>query len=353
MHVSSREELQSREGWGKGGLGNHRRRNALARLGARLGVPIHEVLTLAKARIPTWTGYLRGAYMKWYGGKMAGFMSVALKFLVDFFDKIGLIYKRDVGSFLSYKVGKGHKITLPPSTSHITIDPHFLEGKRVLFVGDVHGCFDELKELYNKCTIPDKDTVLIFVGDLVFKGPKTLEVVRFARETGSFSVRGNHEQSILTEILHKRRNEPVRDKRRFVYDLTQEDEDFLQNMPFTISIPSLNVLVVHGGLLPGVPIEQQDPLGLIFIRNYLPEKFQGTSGIEDGFPWASMWNGPQHVVFGHDARRGLQLYKHATGIDTGCVYGNDLTGILIEDGVWANRKLVQVKAKKKYTLKES
>ena len=284
---------------------------------------------------------------------MAGLMTVALKFLVDFLDKFGLSYKRDVGSFLSYKKDKGHKITLPPSTPHVTISPSFIEGKRVLFVGDVHGCLDELKELYHRCTAPDQETVLVFVGDLVFKGPKTVEVIRFARETGALAVRGNHEQAILAEILHKRKNEPVREKRRLVFDLTQEDEDFLQNLPFSISIPSLNVLVVHGGLLPGVPLENQDPLGMMFIRNYDPEKFQGTSKIDDGFPWAAVWSGPQHVIFGHDARRGLQLHAHASGIDSGCVYGNYLTGILVEDGVWDNRKLIQVKAKQKYTPKDS
>jgi len=288
-----------------------------------------------------------------HGRIMAGLMNFALKILVDFFDKFGLVYKRNVGTFLSYKLGKGHTVTLPPSTPHLTISPTFLEGKRVLFVGDVHGCFDELKELYDKCAYPGTDIVVVYVGDLVYKGPKTLDVIRFVRETGSFSVRGNHEQSILTEILHKRRNEPVRDKRRIVYDLTLEDEEFLENLPFTISIPSLNVLVVHGGLLPGVPLTEQDPLGMIFIRNYNPEKFQGTASTGDGFAWASVWNGPQHVVFGHDARRGLQLHAHATGIDTGCVYGNHLTGILVEDGVWNNRKLIQVKAKERYTPKES
>lgn len=66
----------------------------------------------------------------------------------------------------------------------------------------------------------------------------------------------------------------MREKCNFVNDLTQEDEDFLQNLPFTISVPSFNVLVVHGGLLPGIPIEQQDPLGMMFIRNYVPEKFK-------------------------------------------------------------------------------
>ena len=285
--------------------------------------------------------------------RMAGSMNIVLKVLVDLLDKAGLIYKGKVGFFSNSKGDKGHRVTLPPEIPHVTIDPSALQRKKVLFVGDVHGCFDELSELYNKCKSQDSEIVLIFVGDLVFKGPKTQEVISFVRKTDSFSVRGNHEQSILTEILHKRRNEPVRDKRKFVYDLTERDEEFLQNLPFTISVPSFNVLVVHGGLLPGIAIQNQDPLGIMFLRNYDPEKFQGSSKIDEGFPWASMWDGPQHVVFGHDARRGLQQYRHATGLDTGCVYGNALTGILVEDGVWENRKIVQVKAKQKYTAKES
>lgn len=49
----------------------------------------------------------------------------------------------------------------------------------------------------------------------------------------------------------------------------------------------------------------------------------------DSEPWASHWLGPGHVIFGHDARRGLQRYDYATGIDTGCVYGKELTACII------------------------
>ena len=55
----------------------------------------------------------------------------------------------------------------------------------------------------------------------------------------------------------------------------------------------------------------------------------GTSKASKGEAWASNWNGPRHIVFGHDAMRKLQQYPCATGIDTGCVYGNALTACIL------------------------
>lgn len=179
-------------------------------------------------------------------------MNVVFKIFVDFFEKFGFVYKNDVGIFLSYKFGKGYIVIFFLLILYLMINFFFFEDKRIFFVGDVYGCFDELKELYDKCIYFDMEIVVVYVGDFVYKGLKILDVICFVREIGLFFVRGNYEQLILIEIFYKRRNEFVRDKWRIVYDLILEDEEFLENFFFMISIFLLNVLVVYGGLLLGV-----------------------------------------------------------------------------------------------------
>ncbi len=78
------------------------------------------------------------------------------------------------------------------------------------------------------------------------------------------------------------------------------------------------------------------------MRSVFPN---GSAAIElsAGPPWASAWQGPETVVFGHDAVRGLQLHERAVGIDTGCVYGGALTALR-----WPSRARVSVTAKQTY-----
>lgn len=214
---------------------------------------------------------------------------------------------------------------------------------RTVFVGDVHGCADELEDLLDACALAEGDR-LVFVGDLVAKGPDSLRVVRRVMQLGAPCVRGNHEDAVL-RARHPGPGAPPRLKptHRAVADALGEPEwQFLESLPFTLTLPELDVLVVHAGVVPSVPLEEQRAVDLMCMRSLRPDGTASTR-LEEGRPWAEQWPGPTHVVFGHDAITGLQQHPFATGIDTGCVYGRRLTALSLPDG-----RLVSVPARRAY-----
>lgn len=232
-----------------------------------------------------------------------------------------------------------HSLGLPfPPTMHLVLDEQYLsQFKEILIIGDVHGCYDELEILLTKARAFHSTTLKIFAGDLVNKGPKNIEVIRKLRMMPSvLSVRGNHDEVVLREYYNSQdSNYKLKDKNKWIKDLTHEDADFLNNLPYTISLPSLNIVVVHAGLIPGVPVHFNNPVDMVNMRNVVVGDYFWRGGLrarkddKEGEPWAFLWPGPDHVYFGHDAKRMLQDYPYATGLDTGCVYGNWLTGRFI------------------------
>ena len=107
------------------------------------------------------------------------------------------------------------------------------------------------------------------------------------------------------------------------------DWSLLQSSKTWIDLPDHGVRVVHAGIDPDLPFEQQKPDTLMRIRTVLAP---GDTRGERYVLWGARYCGPPHIVFGHNAAPGLQLHDWATGLDTGCVYGGRLTAMVLEKG---------------------
>ena len=195
---------------------------------------------------------------------------------------------------------------------------------RLAIIGDVHGCADELQLMLSKLD----DRQVVFVGDLVGKGPQSSRVLQIAQSIHALTVRGNHDQYAIED-----------EKNRL--GLSAGELKYLSNAPYFLRFPSLNLLVVHAGFVPNAPANETSPEDMMTMRNVVDGR--PTSSGKEGIAWAEAWQGPEHVVFGHDAKRKLQVHNFATGLDTGCVYGGKLTALLLPEN-----KLVTVDALNTY-----
>jgi hypothetical protein len=263
------------------------------------------------------------------------------------------------------------------------------EKRNILVIGDVHGCYDELIKLHTKAQNENGGPFqyVILVGDLCNKGPESARVIRHVRTTPDwYTVRGNHDDGALAAALGDKKK---RSKNKYGWILQSEaeqsnlqdtenvilsDEDitWLSELPYTITIPreelgdDEDTIIVHAGFIPDVDLTDQEIETMTTIRDlkakcnddgkfkhYNPHEESKKKTIVASSPeeakecdvwvtWASAWFGPQRVVFGHNAKRKLQIYPGhwAIGLDTGAVYGGDLTGMILP-----GRKLVSVQSK--------
>lgn len=202
---------------------------------------------------------------------------------------------------------------------------------RTIVVGDIHGCYDELMALMEKVNLGEKDRV-VCVGDLITKGPKSREVLElFMTDPRFTSVIGNHDlalrrkwngEDIELKPAQKETHKELRDQK-------DAYASFFNRLPFTIDLDTH--LVVHAGLRPNVELYSQTTGDMTRLRTLGPDRES-----DEGTPWYHVYYGEKIVLFGHwpspEPRRG----KKAIGLDTGCVYGYQLTAYIIEDEEFVN-----------------
>ena len=192
---------------------------------------------------------------------------------------------------------------------HRRVDPDDWEG--IYVVGDVHGCPDALDRLLDELGVTDDDLV-VFVGDLVRKGPDSRTVVERVRDAPNMlTVRGNNEEKLL-------RGEKT------LPDLTDDHLAWIEGRPVAISWPGVDdrpgALVVHGGVDPRTPLDEHTIDDLGKARSLVPGGSYG-----DRPYWWERYDGPDRVFFGHTVLARPVDRPFAVGLDTGYVYGGELT----------------------------
>lgn len=263
-------------------------------------------------------------------------------------------------------------------------------------IGDVQGCFDELQALLARVGFNPAHDRLWFVGDLVNRGPKSLEVLRFVRELGDRAVvvLGNHDLHLITqhEGFERKREDDTFDDVLGAPD-AKELVDWLRARPMMHA--EGNWAMVHAGLLPQwtLPValklgtEVSTALRSPAYRDFLANMYgskparwddalagwdrlrvivnamtrmrfctpEGTmefhsNGVEPpaGYrPWYEQRQDDEAVLFGHWSAHGLKLSERIAGLDTGCVWGGPLSALRLED-----RWLVQVHSPGYQPIKE-
>jgi predicted phosphodiesterase len=246
---------------------------------------------------------------------------------------------------------------------------------RVIVIGDVHGCLEELDELLLALQI-DRTDRIIFCGDLVDKGPDSAGVVRRVRNLtlDGFNidfVQGNHEENHLRWMSKPTLAQKQRMKRHEMFTeihahMNSEEKKFLETSELYVHVPDRNVTVVHAGIppnmkqlpkledVPNMKGKQRD-----FVKQLLRIRYVDGAGNfvglyqtdpEEHTYWAEVYDGRfGHVFYGHQPYLGDEVreWDHASGIDLGCVYGGYLCAAVNEPGssLW---HYIKVKAKDKY-----
>ena len=216
----------------------------------------------------------------------------------------------------------------------------------LFFVGDIQGCLGPLEELLRVAGFNPDHHQLMPVGDTINRGPDNVGVLQLLQSLGASPVLGNHEAKLLSVLEN---GDPTGFLKRETVGLDlvphprfQTFVDWIHTWP--VYRRGDGWIQVHAGLHPSLPLGETPRRFLYTVRvcdkeGGVPSQWDGHNDtIPEGFfPWTRFYEGPDVVIYGHWARRGLVITPLTRGLDTGCVYGLKLTGMW-----WPSGRLVQV-----------
>ena len=253
-------------------------------------------------------------------------------------------------------------------------------------IGDVQGCCDELKALLQRCDYSADRDQLWFVGDLVNRGPASLETLRFVRDLGANAtvVLGNHDLHLLALAYGSKRKHKDGDTLDEILEAPDRDQllEWLLQRPLAVFDAPRGDFLVHAGLVPEwtplfaaklarevEAVLREDPRTLFdamygnkpdrwseqlrgmdrvrFVINVFTRmRYCGADGLVDlklkgapgdqpaGFlPWFDVPGRASRevrVICGHWSTLGFKRRDDLLALDTGCVWGGSLTAVNLD-----------------------
>ncbi len=237
-------------------------------------------------------------------------------------------------------------------------------------IGDVHGCADELIELLQllghaarlegggvgrrAVTRVARGRRVVFVGDLVDRGPASPDVVRIAMAmvaTGqAWCVPGNHDNKFM-RWLQGRPVKIVHGLEATVAQMQAEPPEFhtaarvfIESLVNYIWLDSGNLIVTHAGLEARMIGESGDHVRRFCLFGDTDNKLD-EHGLTIRYHWAAGYRGEPAIVYGHTPVAQALWFNNTLCIDTGAVFGGSLTALR-----WPEREIVSVSARAEYAV---
>lgn len=206
--------------------------------------------------------------------------------------------------------------------------------RKIIVVGDIHGCFDEFIELLDNCNYRPGD-VVVATGDLVDRGPKCRETLEWFRNTpNAYSVHGNHDNKFMRYC----KGNPVTTSegldttvKQCQYLSFSQWAAWLQFLPLIIRLPDVNnkpMYVVHAGVDGRIPINSQRPETCMYARYLDVDNFFDKNGIR----WWETLDGTYTVVSGHIITKVARPCGSVYCLDGGAFQGGVLRALVMNEG---------------------
>lgn len=234
---------------------------------------------------------------------------------------------------------------------------------RLVVIGDLHGCAQELEALIEKVDLGPDDLV-VSCGDIVDRGPDALGCIDILRRVGALAVMGNHDDRLVRYWRKSAYEKSVYkifdpDFQKTIDHFGGHDEavQWLSELPHVIRFVGnhLTTVITHAGLVPGA--SNNDYRGL--IRNRYVEQKDGCwtthrpGPAPDYLPgpgakhWSDVWSDVSldtttKIIYGHHSWDQPKVTKHKNGtiatigVDTGACFGGFLTAAVVDcktDGI--------------------